>query len=83
MALSPAAVLLLNAFSGAAPADITPTVLATEPRILDFGDARYDWALQRRDNALGTQLATQTAHCNTKTGTTNNGRDDVPDCGFD
>jgi hypothetical protein len=83
MALSPAALLLLNAFSGALPADITPTALATEPRILDFGDARYDWAKQRRENAVGTQLVTQTAHCNTKTGTTNNGKDDVPDCGFD
>jgi hypothetical protein len=83
MALSPAALLLLNAFSGATPADITPIALATEPRILDFGQAPYDWIMQRRDNAARSHLATQTAHCNTKTGTTNNGRDDVPDCGFD
>jgi hypothetical protein len=76
-----AAVLLLNAVSGAAAADITPTSLAAEPRVVDLGDAPYDWSLQQRGTGL--KLADGTATCDTVSGRTNDGKDTVPDCRFD
>jgi opacity protein-like surface antigen len=76
-----AAVLLLNAVSGAAAADITPVSLAVEARVVDLGDASYDWNRQQRGTGLN--LADNTATCDTVTGKTNNGKDTVPDCRFD
>ena len=76
-----AAILLLNAVSGPVPADITPVSLAAEPRVVDIGDAQYDWATQQR--GAGLKLADNTATCDTVTGKTNNGKDTVPDCRFD
>jgi hypothetical protein len=76
-----AAVLILNAVSGAASVDITPMSLAAEPRVVDIGDAPYDWTLQQRGSGL--KLADNTATCDTVTGQTNNGKDTVPDCRFD
>jgi hypothetical protein len=78
-----AAVLLLNAFSGADPADITPMSLAAEPRVVNLGDAPYDWDRQQSGTAAGLKLADNTAACDTVTGQTNNGKDTVPDCRFD
>jgi hypothetical protein len=78
-----AAVLLLNAVSGAVASDITPISLAAEPRVVDLGDAPYDWHRQQSGTAAGPSLATNTAICDTVTGHTNNGRDTVPDCRFD
>jgi hypothetical protein len=74
-----AAIMLLNAVSGPLPADITPVSLAAEPRVVDIGDAQYDWSTQQR----GLKLADNTATCDTVTGKTNNGKDTVPDCRFD
>jgi opacity protein-like surface antigen len=76
-----AAVLLLNAMSGSAAADITPVSLAVEARVVDLGDASYDWNRQQRGTGLN--LADNTATCDTVTGKTNNGKDTVPDCRFD
>jgi hypothetical protein len=79
-----AAVLLLNAVSGATSvADITPVSLAAESRVVDLGDAPYDWISQQRGTAAGLKLADNTATCDTVTGKTNNGKDTVPDCRFD
>jgi hypothetical protein len=78
-----AAVLLLNAVSGAGPVDITPVSLATESRVVDLGDAPYDWNRQQSGAAAGLKLADNTATCDTVTGKTNNGKDTVPDCRFD
>lgn len=78
-----AAVLLLNAVSGGASVDITPMSLAAQPRVVDLGDAPYDWNSQQGGTAAGVNLATNTAICDTVTGRTNNGKDTVPDCRFD
>lgn len=78
-----AAVLLLNAVSGGAPVDITPMSLAAQPRVVDLGDAPYDWNRQQSGTASSLNLATNTATCDTVTGKTNNGKDTVPDCRFD
>jgi hypothetical protein len=78
-----AAILLLNAVSGAGPADITPVSLAVEPRVVDLGDAPYDWNRQQSGTAAGLKLTDNTATCDTVTGKTNNGKDTVPDCRFD
>jgi len=78
-----AAVLLLNAISGAGPVDITPISLAAQPRVVDLGDTPYDWNLQHRGTAAGLKLADNTATCDTVTGHTNNGKDTVPDCRFE
>jgi hypothetical protein len=78
-----AAVLLLNAVSGAAPGDITPISLATRSRVLDLGNAGYDWSRQLSGIAAQLNLASGTAICDTVIGKTNNGRDTVPDCRFD
>jgi hypothetical protein len=76
----------LNTVSGAGAvgisADITPIDLAAAPRVVDIGDAPYDWSLQQRGSAAG-KLADNTATCDTVTGKTNNGKDTVPDCRFD
>ena len=74
-----AAVLLLNAVSGATAGDITPMSLDVEPRVVDPGDAPYDWNSQQR----GLKLADNTATCDTVTGHTRGGKDTVPDCRFD
>jgi len=76
-----AAVLLLNAVSGSAAADITPMSLATRGREVNAGDAPYDWDRQQRGTSL--KLTDNTATCDTVTGSTNNGKDTVPDCRFD
>jgi hypothetical protein len=76
-----AAVLLLNAVSAPAAADITPVSLAVEARVVDLGDASYDWIRQQRGTGLN--LADNTATCDTVTGKTNGGKDTVPDCRFD
>lgn len=76
-----AAVLLLNAVSGPASADVTPVSLAVEARAVDLGDASYDWNRQQR--GAGLNLADNTATCDTVTGKTNGGKDTVPDCRFD
>jgi hypothetical protein len=78
-----AAVLLLNAVSGLGTADITPMSLAAEPRVINLGDAPYDWNRQQSGHAAGTKLADGTATCDTVTGKTNDGKDTVPDCRFD
>jgi len=78
-----AAVLLLNAVSGPAAADVTPMSLATRAREVNLGDAPYDWDRQQRGTAGSLNLATNTATCDTVTGKTNNGKDTVPDCRFD
>ena len=78
-----AAVLLLNAVSGDASLDITPVSLAAETRVVDLGDAPYDWNRQQSGNSTGLKLADNTATCDTVTGKTNNGKDTVPDCRFD
>jgi hypothetical protein len=83
-----AAILLLNAVSGGASADvtavdITPVSLATRPSVVDLGDAPYDWGRQQSGAAAGLKLADNTATCDTVTGKTNNGKDTVPDCRFD
>jgi len=82
MSLS-AAVLLLNAVSAADAVDITPVSLATESRVVDLGDAPYDWIRQQSGPAAALKLADNTATCDTVTGKTNNGKDTVPDCRFD
>jgi len=74
-----AAVVLLNAVSGVASGDITPMSLAAQPRVVDLGDASYDWNSQQR----GLKLADNTATCDTVTGRTRDGKDTVPDCRFD
>ena len=76
-----AAVLLLNAVSGATGGDITPMSLATPSRVVDIGDASYDWTSQQRGRGL--KLADNTATCDTVTGYTRGGKDTVPDCRFD
>lgn len=78
-----AAVLLLNAVSGVASVDITPISLAAQPRVVNLGDAPYDWKRQQGGTAAGLKLAEGTATCDTVTGSTNNGKDTVPDCRFD
>lgn len=80
-----ATILLLSAVSGGAPADITPVSLGVKPRVIDLGDARYDWRLQQGPSAAGVNLAqsAQTATCDTVMSTTNGGKDTVPDCRFD
>jgi hypothetical protein len=78
-----AAVLLLNAVSGGGAPDITPVSLSVPPRVVDLGDAPYDWNRQQSGNAAGLKLADNTATCDTVTGKTNNGKDTVPDCRFD
>jgi hypothetical protein len=78
-----ATVLLLNAVSGGASVDVTPMSLAAEPRVVNLGDAPYDWDRQQSGTAASLNLATNTATCDTVTGKTNNGKDTVPDCRFD
>lgn len=78
-----AAVLVLNAIAGTAPADLTPTSLATPARVVDLGDAPYDWARQQSGTAASLKLADNTATCDTVMSKTNNGKDTVPDCRFD
>lgn len=79
-----ATVLLLTGMSGATPVDITPVSLSVEPRVVNLGDASYDWTLQLGPSASGVDLAsTSTATCDTVMSTTNNGKDTVPDCRFD
>ncbi len=78
-----AAVLILNAISGTPAADLTPASLATPARIVDLGDAPYDWGRQQSGAAANLKLADNTATCDTVTGKTNNGKDTVPDCRFD
>lgn len=86
MALS-ATVLLMTSVSGAPAVEITPVSLSAEPRVIDLGNAPYNWRLQQGPSASGKNLmkTAQTAHCNTIQSTTNvNGQPDtVPDCGFD
>jgi hypothetical protein len=55
--------------------------LAVEARVVDLGDASYDWHRQQRGTGLN--LADNTATCDTVTGQTNGGKDTVPDCRFD
>jgi hypothetical protein len=74
--------LIMNAVVSAAPADLTPTALATKGREIDLGNAPYNWHSQQ-SGMTSLQLATNTATCDTVTGHTNNGRDTVPDCRFD
>jgi hypothetical protein len=76
-----AAILLLNTVSGATAGDITPMSLAAQPRVVDLGDASYDWNRQQRGTGL--KLADNTATCDTVTGRTRDGKDTVPDCRFD
>ena len=78
-----AAVLILNAVSGVGAVDITPMSLAAEPRVVNLGDAPYDWNRQQSGAAAGAKLADGTATCDTVTGKTNDGKDTVPDCRFD
>ncbi|MGC2777601.1 MAG: hypothetical protein WA418_18390 [Bradyrhizobium sp.] len=78
-----AAVLLLNAVSGTAAVDITPVSLAVQSRVVNLGDAPYDWNAQQSGTAASLNLAANTATCDTVTGKTNNGKDTVPDCRFD
>ena len=78
-----AAVLLLNAVSSVGAVDITPMSLAAEPRVINLGDAPYDWNRQQSGPAAGLHLADNTATCDTVTGKTNNGKDTVHDCRFD
>lgn len=81
-----ASTLLLGALTAAAPHDITPAQLAIQPKPLEPISGAYDWKMQQMRTAGTLNLAqTQTAICDTVTGTTNhNGQTDtVPDCHFD
>jgi hypothetical protein len=78
-----AALLLLNAVSGVGAAQVTPMSLATEARVVNLGDAPYDWIRQQSGTAASLNLASGTAACQTVTGKTNGGKDTVPDCTFD
>ncbi len=81
--LMSAAALVLSAVSVPAAGDVTPVALSTLPPLLQFDGAPYDWALQQGQGAKGLTVADNTANCNTVMAQTNNGKDHVPDCGFD
>ncbi len=80
-----ASALLLTAISTPAPTDIMPSSLAVHPRVVELGDAPYDWTLQQGRGAAGLKLVDNTANCNTGPTQTNvaGQADQVPDCTFD
>lgn len=79
----PAAIVLVAGSTLTLDAGITPTNLSVHAREVHLGELTYDWALQQNTLPRGVKVADTTAICDTVTGTTNNGRDTVPDCRFD
>ena len=83
MAIAPTALLIASIARLSAADAITPVSLSTELRDIDLGNMPYNWVTQQGPRSADVKLADGTANCNSKTGSTNNGQDDVPDCNFD
>jgi hypothetical protein len=83
--LSSSSALLLTAIASPSPADVTPSSLAVEPRVIERPHAPYDWTLQQARRKGGKRLNAETAACDTGPTITNlsGRRDAVPDCRFD
>jgi hypothetical protein len=79
----PAAIVLVAGSTLTLGAGITPAALSVQTREINVGELVYDWGLQQNTLPSGVKVADGTAPCDTVTGTTNNGRDTVPDCRFD